>query len=435
MRSGVTRTPSTDRPAVRAATTSTMIAPFGMKELIHPWRRLLREPEMVILLVSNLVLGLAYSFVVPFYSLWGTMHVGMSNWGFGVFMTITSISGIVISTVLARWSDTHLSRRAVLLLGCAMGVIGYLGYAYVRNVVGLTIIGSVALGISSITFAQLFACARESLGRHGIPQSEAPLYMNIFRLLFSLAWTIGPAISAWVMIHFAYEGIFLVCVGFFAVLFVIVWFFIPARPPPAANVATRQPLMQVLRRPDLLCYFAAIALVFACTTMGMMNLPLMILRTLHGTEQQIGIAYSVAPVFELPFMFYFGLLASRGSPGRLIRLGVFIAIAYYAALTQVQAPWHIYPAQILSAAMIAIVSGIAITFFQSYIPDQPGTATNLYTTANRLGSTAGYLFFGSLSEALGYRMVFLVCTALCGAAFLLLWLAREQHEHLEAAPA
>jgi SET family sugar efflux transporter-like MFS transporter len=127
-------------------------------------------------------------------------------------------------------------------------------------------------------------------------------------------------------------------------------------------------------------------------------------------------------------MFYFGLLASRSHPGRLIRLGLVIAVAYYAMLFFVQQPWHIYPVQILSAAMIAVVSGIAITFFQNYIPDHPGTATNLYTTANRLGSTIGYLSFGMLAGSLGYRAIFLVCTALCAAAFLLLWLSREKHE-------
>lgn len=410
-----------------------MIAPFGIKELVQPWRRLLGNPEMGILLLSNLVLGLAYSFVVPFYSMWGTEHVGMSNWAFGLFMTITSVAGIAISTVLARWSDTHYSRRSILLLGSAMGFVGYVGYAFVTNVVLLTLIGSLALGISSITFAQLFAYARESLGRHGIPKAETPLYMNIFRLLFSLAWTIGPAISAWVMIRAKYEGIFLVCAGLFVVLFAIVWFCVPYYPPATASSAAKTPLLQVLRRPDLLCYFSAIALVFICITMGMMNLPLMILHGLGGSEKQIGIAYSVAPVFELPFMFYFGLLASRGNPGRLIRLGVIIAIAYYALLSQVTQPWHIYPLQVLSAAMIAVVSGIAITFFQSYIPDQPGTATNLYTTANRTGSTVGYLFFGALATALGYRTVFLVCAGLCALAFLLLWLAREKHEAAEAA--
>lgn len=378
--------------------------------------------------LSNLVLGMAYSFVAPFYSMFGTIEVGMPNWVFGVFMTVTSLSGIVITTFLSRWSDTRISRRAILLLACVCGIAGYTGYAYVRNVVWLTVIGSLALGVSSITFAQLFAYQREFLTRHGVPDKEAPLYMNIFRLLFSLAWTIGPAVAAWVMVKYSYEGIFLACAAMFFLLLVIVWRYIPARPATAAALATRIPLRQVLRRPDLLCYFAAFVLVFICVTMGMMNLPLLILKTLAGTEQQVGIAFSVAPFFELPLMFWFGLIASRSHPGRLIRIGMIIAVAYYALLFFVAQPWHIYPLQILSAAMIAVVSGIAITFFQSYIPDQPGTATNLYTTANRIGSTIGYLCFGTLATSIGYRAIFLVCAVLCAAAFLLLWLSREKHE-------
>jgi SET family sugar efflux transporter-like MFS transporter len=127
-------------------------------------------------------------------------------------------------------------------------------------------------------------------------------------------------------------------------------------------------------------------------------------------------------------MLLFGLLASRGSPGRLIRLGVIIAVAYYILLTQVRVPWQVYPVQVLSAAIAAIISGIAITHFQSYIPNQPGTATNLYSTANRIGSTLGYLCFGTFASGLGYRAVFYVCAAVCAAAFALLWLAREQHQ-------
>ncbi len=404
-----------------------------MQQLLAPWRRLIKHPEFLIMVLSNLVLGMAYSFVAPFYSMFGTIEVGMSNWAFGVFMTITSVCGIAITTLLARWSDTRFSRRSILLLACLCGAAGYTGYAFVRDVVWLTVIGSLALGVSSITFAQLFSYQREALPRLGVPAGEAPLYMNIFRLTFSLAWTIGPAIAAWVMIHYSYRGIFLVCASLFLVLLVIVWRYIPARAPAASALAGKVPLRQLLKRVDLLCYFSAFVLVFTCVTMGMMNLPLLILRTLGGTEQQIGITYSVAPVFELPFMFYFGLLASRGSPGRLIRIGVILAIAYYALLFFVREPWHIYPLQILSAAMIAVISGIAITFFQGYIPDQPGTATNLYTTANRIGSTIGYLCFGTLAGSIGYRAIFLVCAVVCLAAFLLLWLAREKHEQAEAA--
>jgi SET family sugar efflux transporter-like MFS transporter len=399
-----------------------------MQRVLVPARTLLAHRDLTVILVCNLLLGLAFSFVAPFYSMFGTLEVGMSNWTFGIFMTITSVAGIVISTVLARWSDTRYSRRAILLLGCTFGTAGYAGFAFVRSVLWLTVIGSVALGIASVTFSQLFAYAREAIGRHGVPDEEAPLYMNIYRLVLSLAWTVGPAIAAWVMIRYSFRGTFLICASFFFLLLLIVWLYVPSRPPVPEALRDRVPLARLLRRPDLLCYFSAFVLVFVCVTMGMMNLPLMILQTLGGSQEQVGIAYSVAPVFELPFMVIFGLLASTGRPGPLIRLGVIIAIAYYALLSQVKVPWQVYPVQILSAAMVAIVSGIAITFFQSYIPNQPGTATNIYTNANRIGSTVGYLCYGSLVTSLGHRAVFLVCTGVCAAAFLLLWLSREKHE-------
>ncbi len=407
-----------------------------MQRVLVPARTLLAHRDLTIVLVCNLLLGLAFSFVGPFYSMFGTIEVGMSNWTFGVFMTITSVAGIAISTVLARWSDTRFSRRAILLLGCASGAAGYAGYAYVRSVLWLTVIGSVGLGIASITFSQLFAYAREAIERHGVPDDEAPLYMNIYRLTLSLAWTIGPGAAAWVMVRYSYKGTFLVCAALFVALLVTVWLFVPARPPTVAASTARVPLTRLLRRPDLFCYFLAFVLVFLCMTMGIMNLPLMILQTLGGTQRQIGIAYSVAPFFELPFLLLFGLAASKGGkPGPLIRWGVVIAVAYYGLLSQVRAPWQIYPIQILSAAMIAVLSGIAITFFQSYIPNQPGTATNLYSNANRIGSTAGYLFYGSLATGLGHRAVFVVCTGVCAVAFLLLWLSREEHESHPAAAA
>src|SRR5690606_42055807 len=38
-----------------------------------------------------------------------------------------------------------------------------------------------------------------SLSRSEVPERDAPFYMNIFRLFFALAWTVGPACAAWTM--------------------------------------------------------------------------------------------------------------------------------------------------------------------------------------------------------------------------------------------
>ncbi len=154
--------------------------------------------------------------------------------------------------------------------------------------------------------------------------------------------------------------------------------------------------------------------------MGMMNLPLLLLGPLRGTPHHVGVAYSVAPLFELPLMLLMGVLATRMPPRRLIQ-GVFVlAVAYYGLLSVVRVPWQVYPVQVLSAAIVAVTSGVAITFFQDFLPSQPGSATNLYSNAQRIGGTTGYLLLGVLSESVGVRGVFVACAVGCCFAVAIL---------------
>ncbi len=386
-------------------------------------RILLGRRDFVVLILCNLILGLTYSFVIPFMSIFGTREVGMSPWVFGIFMTITSLSAVILSTLLAKWSDTRWSRKTTLLASSAAGALGYLGYAWVRDARLLLPIGAVLLGISSLSFSQLFAHARNLLDSSDIPPREVPMYMNVFRLFFALSWTVGPALAALVMGRFSFRGTFLVAAGLFALLALVVAGLVPSVPPSAQSklAAAGLPLRKAFRLPGLLPHFIGFVLIFCCTTMGMMALPLLILNALRGNESNVGLAYSVAPIFEIPFMFFIGVLAMRLENSRLIRAAVILAIVYYAGLSLIRAPWQVYPLQILSAAIVAVTGGIAITFFQDFMPGQAGSATNIYANAQRTGSTLGYLLFGSLSSSLGFRSVFAVCAGFCCVCFLILY--------------
>jgi SET family sugar efflux transporter-like MFS transporter len=191
-------------------------------------------------------------------------------------------------------------------------------------------------------------------------------------------------------------------------------------PPSLGRTTASSPLLRLLGRSDILAHFAAFVLITASTTIGMMNLPLLIVRTLGGGESDVGIAYSVAPVFELPFMLYFGWLATKYPPERIIRAGMVISLTYYACLVFVRAPWHVYLCQGLSAAATSVISGVAITYFQSHMPDRPGTATNLYSNAQRIGSTAGYFLFVGLAWRFGHRAVFVGCASFAAVALALM---------------
>lgn len=309
----------------------------------------------------------------------------------------------------------------MLLLGAASGAIGYFGYAFTRDVWLLLVIGALVLGVASITFSQLFAHARELLDATEIPASEAPLYMNAFRMCFALAWTIGPALAAATLQRWSFRGLFCGAALLYALLFLLVYRFVPAnvRVQPQGAAAPGLSGSALLSSFGRLAWFIAFILIFAAQTMSMSNMSLLVLKVLHGSASQVGVIFSLAPLFEPPFMLYFGLLATRTDATRLIYLSLVLAIVYYAALSRVGSARQIYPLQFLSAAIVSVTSGVALTFFQNKLPNRLGAATNLYSNASRIGSTSGYLLFGTVAANFGHRGTYIACAGLAAGALVL----------------
>jgi len=383
-------------------------------------RELVRTRELRILLLCNCVLGMGQSFVTPFLSLFGTQAVKLSLGMFGVFMTLNAVLSITLSTFLSHRSDTTYSRRSLLLVSSFAGALGYVGYAFVRDPWLLFVLGGAILGVASLAFSQLFACARELVERSGLPKREVPLYMNVFRMAFALSWTVGPAIAAFTLKALSFVGLFLGAASLYLALFFLIFFFVHDHTPAAARsrVAAAR-LRDVLVRRDVLLWFLALTLMLAAHAMSVTNMSLLVLRALGGNESQVGVIFSLAPVFELPLMLYVGLLATRVRTENLIRASMLVAAVYFVGLSLVQTPAQIYPLQALSAAVVSVTSGVAITFFQNKLPHQLGAATNLYANASRIGSTSSYLTFGLVASHFGHRGTALACALLALAALTL----------------
>src|SRR5690606_11685455 len=163
---------------------------------------------------------------------------------------------------------------------------GYTGYAFVRDPLTLMIIGALALGVASVNFSQLFAHAREELDRPEHMNANTPLLMSVLRVSFSLAWTVGPAIGAAVMIHFSYPGVFLAAATLFLFFLAGVIWFVPHRPHPSSESRPARPsLRTVLFRPVIIAHFGGFILIFAAFSMNMMNLPLLVTQQLGGSER------------------------------------------------------------------------------------------------------------------------------------------------------
>jgi SET family sugar efflux transporter-like MFS transporter len=392
-----------------------------MDAFIARTRTIMRQPDFAGLLASTVALGMAFSFVMPLLSIWGLDEIKMKPLVFGVYMMVTSGSAIVISTVLARWSDTHVPRKVMLLLGGAGGTLGYLGYAFAHDPRILICIGCTGIALASVCFSQLFAHVREASSALGVGADELNFRMSIVRVGFSLAWTMGPPIGELMMARFHFRGVFLGASALYALFFIGVLCFVPyQRRSREVKRAVRQPVWRVLTRADIGACFTAFLLFFSAHTINMMNLPLRVTKDLGGTPLDMGMIFTVGPIVEIPLMLWFGHLAGRGHQLKLIRFGAVTTVLYFLALTQASAPWHVYVIQILSGIVFAIMSNVAIVFFQDLVPGEPGLATTIFGNASNLGSLAGYFCFGTLVTVAGHRGVFGVCAALTTLTLIIL---------------
>jgi SET family sugar efflux transporter-like MFS transporter len=384
-----------------------------MNELVTRARLILRQPGFAGLLASAFALGIGHSFVSPFLSLWGTQDIGMRPVVFGVFMTCTSLSAIVVATTLARWSDTHVPRKVMLLVGAIGGMLGYTGYAFLRDPVLLVLTGCTLLALGAVCFSQLFAHTREQFFAAELPGVPPGFLTSVVRVCFSLAWTAGPSVGAWMMVQFGFRGLFLGAASLFFVFMLGVLRFVPFQARPRSErTMVREPVWRVLLRGDILAVFVAFLCVFAAHTINMLNLPLVLTQVLGGTGRDVGIAFGVGPAVEIPLMLWFGLLASRGYQLTLIRVGAAATVLYFVLLMFAREPWHVYPIQALHGLSFAIISNVAIVFFQDLLPGQPGLATTIFTNSSSLGSLVGYFSFGALLQPLGNYGLFVTSAGL-----------------------
>lgn len=400
---------------------------------MNAWGRrlgtLLTQPRFAGLLVSSVALGVGFSFVSPFLSIWGTKSIGMRPFVFGLYMTATALSSIFVATSLARWSDTHVPRKVMLLLGAGGGIVGYGCYAFLRDPRWLILVAVTAVALTALCFSQLFAHTRDRFAEADIPGVEKSLPVSMVRVCFSLAWTAGPSIGAWVLLARGFRGLFLGAASLFLLFFLGVILFVPyERPTPQARAAIKEPVWQVLSRGDVFAAFCAFFLCYTATSMDTLNLPLLLTQDLHGTGRDLGITYGVGPIVEIPLMLWFGHLASRGHQLALIRAGAAITLAYFLAVFFAQAPWHIFLARLLNGACVAIISNVAILFFQDLVPGQAGLATTVFYNATFCGNLVGYLSFGALADRIGHRGIALAGAALAAAMGVILLLYRpRQH--------
>src|SRR3954469_17327503 len=93
----------------------------------------IRWRSMLPLASVSLVTGTVGAFVLPFLSLFLTNEIGVNSLELGAFLLVSSVAGLVVSTLVGRLSDQRAVRRNLMVIGGLAGAVGYGLFAVLRS--------------------------------------------------------------------------------------------------------------------------------------------------------------------------------------------------------------------------------------------------------------------------------------------------------------
>jgi MFS transporter, SET family, sugar efflux transporter len=383
--------------------------------------KLARTPSFLPLLSAVLFLALGNAVCGAYLTLYVIDKAHLGPLSVGIFLTVYSLSGMIISTSFGRWFD-HKPSPIPLLLALVMTVSGYMLLSVTTNFYLLLLIAAIPLGTSLAVFPQFFALARGHLDRVGADTAERGTAM--MRATWSIAWAVGPALGAIVISLSDFLGVFLTAATCVVAATIIV---ASARVPalPSRDKATLE--LKSSSRTIREAGFAALSLTLfhMAMFMGSIALPVVATHDLGGTKADVGLLFSLCAFLEVPVMLAFVLRPSAAGSRGWISAGFLAFVLYFLTITWSHSVSMLLAAQVLRAVGIGLIAYQGISYMQALMPNQAGTAATLFANTANLGFLFASLTAGGWAQAFGYRSMFLASAFLSALGLVAIQLQPE----------
>ena len=356
--------------------------------------------------------GIAGALQIPTLSLFLTSEVRVSSLWVGFFYAVNAGVGIIVSFLLAKKSDRQRDRRHLILICYLLAAGNCLLFAFNRNYLTLITAGVLLTAIANTAIPQLFALARE----YGERSSQnVAMFSAIMRAQLSLAWVFGPPLAFMLVVNYGFTAMFIFAAGIFLLVTLLAWWILPevARPVVGDEVAIRQ---KTVFDKDISLLFFASVLMWTCSAMYLIDVPLYITAELGLPQSLTGWMMGIAAAIEIPIMILVGRYVNRVGK-RLMMAGAMVAgIVFYAGMLWFTSTTGLLALQLFNAIFIGIIATVGMLYFQDLMPERAGMATTLFTNSISTGVILAGILQGILTEYGPHSSVYLL-------AILLLFIA------------
>jgi MFS transporter, SET family, sugar efflux transporter len=379
--------------------------------------RLAAAPSFLPLAIATFFVGLGNGVAGSYLTLFAVDRAHLGPIALGIFLTVDSLSGVIISTAFGRWFDRAPS-TIPLLLALLMTISAYLLLSVTTNFYLLLLVAAGPLGISLTVFPQLFALAKGHLDRVDAHTAERGTAM--LRATWSIAWAVGPALGALTINSFDFFGVF-IAGGLCAITATII--VISAR----VGAVPREPRAPHPRRTGrsirrVGSAAASLAFFHMAIFLGSIALPIVTTHELGGTKADVGLMFSLCAFLEVPVMFAFVIRPSLAGSSGWISVGFLALVAYFLSITWGPSVSVFLAAQVFRAIGIGLIAYQGISFMQALMPNQAGSAATLFSNTANAGFLFASLSAGGWAQMFGYRSLFPACAILSVLGLLLIQL-------------
>ncbi|MCK9495967.1 MAG: MFS transporter [Dehalococcoidia bacterium] len=254
--------------------------------------------------------------VLPLLPVYATTF-GASGATIGLTVSAFAIPQLLVSPFIGRWAD-RFGRKPFLLLGAAAYFFSAVGWWSADSLEMLILYRA----ISGIGSALIFSNAQAYVGDLAPAGSEGR-YMGAFGVADFLGFGLGPLFAGVIRDTWGLGQVFLSMAVLYAVVFVLIWVLLPAR-PARLHLGTTQitaPWGKIFRHPTMQALMLLRTCFALATGVSMSFLAVHLEQSLATTATMVGLVFAMQQIvggLSQPFL---GRLADRFSRPWLVFAG------------------------------------------------------------------------------------------------------------------
>ncbi|NRF23625.1 sugar efflux transporter [Vibrio coralliilyticus] len=376
-----------------------------------------KDRTAILFIITAFISGLCGAFFYPLSSLFIVEALGASPMMLSAYMVTAVVSSVIVSQVIARYSDQGWQRKRILIVSLSCYLVTVVSFIFIREfwlaIVVVTLFGSV----SGASFGQLFALGRE----YGDSRFEdSTSFLSIMRAGIAIAWVFGPPVAFILKAQFGFNASFAASAFIVCTAIVVIACYLPdsvVKPDiEEKDKVTAPSSINFL----IVLYAFVVVFAFAANNLYIVSMPLYLSQELKVEANWLGVLFGVAALCEIPVMFCAGKLAARFGTVRVMSVGLVSGCLFFVTMLIATDKAMLIAAQIFNGIFIGSCATLGMVALQDMMRDRLGTASTLFSNLLNVSMLAASLAVGIVGELFSYYSAFYVCLFAIVLAYLLL---------------